>query len=129
VVRSQELKLRFAVLWLLQTVNFTAYVLIELIENRLDPAVAGMRIAVFFFPLSLLAWMSVVSLKASRWPNLVLGALVCWVKLSASLGGASSAVILNELWGFVAAGLVVWYAWKQPAFLSEQAEEPAPDSA
>jgi len=135
-MRSQDLKLRFAVLWLLQTVNYTAYLLIPVIETEpfgagVDPA-RGLRIAVFFFFPSLLAWLSVASLRASRWPNLVFGAFVGWVKLSACLGffgEPSSAVILNELWGFFAASLVVWYAWKQPAILSEQEKEPASASA
>ncbi len=126
-MRLSEWKLKLAVLWLLQPVNYVAYILIALYEAEPFGAAAdpdsGWLLAVFFFVPCLMAWFSVAASKASRWPNLAFGAVFALLKLSAALGlvaDISPPIVFNELWAFLAAGLVVWYAWKLPAVAADE---------
>lgn len=117
-----EWKARIAVLWLLQPVNYVAYILISLFETEpfgaaVEPG-SGLVIAILFFIPCLMAWLSFVSASASRWPNIIFGAIFAIIKLAATLGlvaDLSPAIFFNELWAFFAAALVVWHAWKLPA--------------
>ena len=120
-MQTHERKTMIAVLWLLQIANYIAYILISLFETEPFGAVvepgSGPVIAVFFFIPCLMAWLTLVSLRISRWPNIVLGALFAALKLAAVSGlvtEISAANRFNELWAFLAAALLVWYAWKQP---------------
>ena len=120
-MRLLEQKTTIAVLWLLQVANYIAYILISLFEAEpfgaaIEPG-SGPVIAVFFFIPCLMAWLTLVSLRVSRWPNIVLGAFFASLKLAAVSGlvtEISAANTFNELWAFFAAALIVWYAWKQP---------------
>lgn len=116
-----ERKTIIAVLWLLQVANYISYILISLFETEplgaaIEPG-SGPTIAVFFFVPCLMAWLTLVSLRISRWPNVALGGLFAALKLAALLGlvaEISAAGIFNELWAFFGAALIVWYAWKHP---------------
>jgi hypothetical protein len=117
-----EWRVKLAVLWFAQAVNYAAYVLITLAEtgalgNR--GTETGLLLAIFFFIPCALAWLSfVVRPAVSRWPHLVFGTMFAVIKLGAVLGLAagplSTAARLNELWAFVAAALLVWCAWRYP---------------
>jgi hypothetical protein len=55
--------------------------------------------------------------KVSRWPNIILGLLTLNYKVIALLGvfgDPSPAIIINEIWGGIAAALIIWYGWKIP---------------
>ena len=120
-MQTLETKAKVALLWLLQTVNYAAYILIGFVEAGgvvTTGSADGLLIAIFFFVPCLMAWVSVVAPAASRWPNLVIGGLFVLLKLAATLGlvaPLTPAVFFNELWGLIAAGMLVWYAWKLPA--------------
>ena len=117
-MQTLEWKTKLAVLWLLQTVNYAAYILISLVESQQAEAgteTNGLIVAIFFFIPCLMAWLTLVRPNSSRWPNIVLGGLFVLLKLAATLGlvaPLTPGVFLNELWGLIAAGLVVWYAWQ-----------------
>lgn len=121
-MQAVDWKLKVALLWMLQPVNYVSYILIGLVETEpfgaaVDPS-SGLIIAAFFFVPCVMAWLSVVSPDWSRWPNIALAALFAVLKLAAALGllaEPTPAVFFNELWAFVAAAMLVWYAWKVPA--------------
>jgi hypothetical protein len=94
-----EWRVKLAVLWLAQAVNYAAYVLITLAETGslgTDGTETGLLLAIFFF---IPCAHAVIKLGA------VLGLVA---------GPLSTAVMLNELWAFVAAALIVWCAWRYP---------------
>ena len=121
----QELswKTQIAVLWLLQTVNYAALILINLMQSEI-PGAAGSDgdpngIAIFFFIPCLLAWLVFVLKPAvSRWLHIVFGSLFALLKLIATVmgvpAGESFGYLLNETWGFAAAAILIWLAWKAP---------------
>lgn len=121
-MRTLERRTIIAVLWLLQVANYVSYILISLFETEpfgaiIEPG-SGPVIAAFFFVPCLMSWLTLASIRISRWPNIVLGALFASLKLAAVVGlvaEISAANIFNELWAFFAAALIVWYAWKLPA--------------
>ena len=114
---------QLAVLWLLQTVNYVAIILIAQVETglfgTLEPGSSGMPIAVFFFIPSLLAWLSfALKPSVSRWLHIVFGLLFAVLKLIQVVGSLSEepspAFLLNEVWGLIAAGLILWCAIRLP---------------
>ena len=117
-----EWRVKLAVLWFAQAVNYAAYILITLAETGslgTGGAATGSTLATFFFIPCALAWLSfVVRPGVSRWPHLVFGAMFAVIKLGAVLGFAagplSTGARLNELWALVAAALLVWCAWRYP---------------
>lgn len=130
--RLLEWKLKVAVLWLLQPVNYVSYVLIGLFETQPFGAAAtpeaGLVLAIFFFVPCLMAWVSVVFPHGSRWPNIALAAVFAVLKLAAALGllvELSPAIFFNELWAFLAAALIVWYAWRLPGLHRVESGAPA----
>lgn len=85
-----EWKIKLAVLWLVQPVNYVSYILIGLVETEpfaaaVEPGSAPV-IAIFFFVPCLMAWISVISPSMSRWPNVVLGGVFAILKLAAAVG-------------------------------------------
>jgi hypothetical protein len=128
-MESLKCKARLAVLWLIQSASFTAFLILQSVEHRASAAnqAGGMEdvkasllgIAIFYLILWLMAWLS-MTLKdaANRWTNFVLGLLFAiilgLVSLRTASAGASSAQVLNVFWGFVIALLTIWYSWKWP---------------
>lgn len=129
-----EWKTMIVALWLLQAVNYTAYILILVFQGAASAAGGGeavtesdlLLMVVFFFLPCLLVWLTLASGPAvSHWPNIVVGGLFALIKLVATVGSATGAIgsvdgefpaalFLNELWAFVAAALLVRYAWRLP---------------
>src|SRR5690606_16348799 len=127
-MQAVEWKLKVALLWMLQPVNYVSYILISLFDTQPFGAVepgSGIVVAAFFFTPCLMAWLSVVSPDWSRWPNIVLAAVFAVLKLAAALGllaELTPAVFFNELWAFVAAAMIVWCAWRLPAMSRAKSE-------
>jgi hypothetical protein len=122
-MRALEWRVKLAVLWFAQAVNYAAYVLIAFAETgslgTVGTGETGLLLAIFFFIPCALAWLSfVVQPAVSRWPHLVFGTMFAVIKLGATLGltgeTPSTAILLNELWAFVAAALIVWCARRYP---------------
>ena len=112
---------QIAVLWFVQTVNYVSLILITQIESRLagtpEPESDVLLITIFFFIPCLLAWLAFVLKPAvGRWLHVVFGALFASLKLVVTVGGLASdesfGYLFNEVWGFLAAVLLVWTAWK-----------------
>jgi hypothetical protein len=104
-----------AVLWIIQAVNIAAVVFYGFFEQS-GESKAGITVSLLI-P-CLLAFLS-LTLKASmnHWLSFIFGILVAWVKLRYLIGGLTPADIgfrINELWGFLGAILIVWYAWRLP---------------
>jgi len=115
-------KSKLVVLWILQILNFIAVLIIpesiELIVEEVGPAL-GPLIAFYFFLTSLMMWLTVaVKPSISRWPIIVVGVFYAFVKVqwivNALTGDIVIGLFLTELWGFVAAAMLVWYGWKAP---------------
>ncbi len=120
---------KLAVLWLLQIVNYTAYLFISMQESILvlpsDDAQTAVFLATFFFLPCLAIWLTFFgSRRLSRWLNITLGALIALIKLIATIsavsggitrpdGTLSPALIFNEFWAIPAAAFIVWFAWRE----------------
>lgn len=114
---------QIAMLWLIQVINLVAVICISYFETGLIadmvPEESGLALAAYFFLFALLIWL-VFSLTPTigRWVHIVFGALTVLLKGSyivQSLGGVNSiAFLLNEVWGAVAAAVLVWVAWRLP---------------
>jgi hypothetical protein len=104
-----------AVLWIIQVANFVAVVFYGFFEQSGESKVG---ITVYLLIPCLLAFLS-LTLKASvnRWLSFIFGILFAPVKLRHLIAGFDPAGIgfrITELWGFLGAILIVWYAWKMP---------------
>jgi hypothetical protein len=116
-------RIQLATLWLVQVLNFVSVIFVSYFETGLvtiyEPETVGMLLSVYFLLFAALIWLAFV-LKAGigRWVHLVFGALIVLLKASyvvQSLGGIESgAFLFNEVWGLVAAVLLVWVAWRLP---------------
>jgi hypothetical protein len=121
-------KARLAVLWLIQSINLTAYLVFLVIlraagviqARTVEEAKATVSLVGFIlFIYLLVAWLS-LTLKdtANRWTNLVLGIFFAIMLALTGAGairdGAPSAILLTIVLGFVMALLTIWYAWKWP---------------
>ena len=120
---------RLAVLWLLQIVNYTAYIFISIRESiavlPTDDAQTAAGLAIFYFIPCLAVWLTFFgSRRLSRWCNIGFGALFAIIKLIATIGAVSGgitrpdgtlspALIFNEFWAIPAAAFIVWFAWRE----------------
>ena len=119
---------RLAVIWLIQSINLTAYLVFSVIlkaagviqaqpVEEVKGAVSLAGFIIFIFLLA--AWLS-LTLKdtAIRWINLVLAIFFAIIRtlagIAAFLDGAPSTILLTIVLGFVMAFLTIWYAWKWP---------------
>ncbi len=119
-------KAKMSILWVIQAVAFASVIFLALLGSKTiqvmePPFTERVRwlVTVFFFIPCIMAWLSVILQgAATRWLSLVLGILYAYIKLRTSLGslsqGEMSALLFNEVWGFLTALLIIWYAWKQP---------------
>jgi hypothetical protein len=104
-----------AVLWIIQVVNFAAVVFYGFYEQSGESKVG---ITMFLLIPCLLALLS-LTLKASvnHWLSFIFGILCALVKLRHLIRGLDPAGMgfrINELWGFLGAVLIIWYAWRLP---------------
>jgi len=65
-----------------------------------------------------MVWLSLVLKPAmSRWPSIVLGALLAFVKTTGVIDGITSSspgILITEAWGLVAALFIIWYGTRIP---------------
>jgi hypothetical protein len=116
-------RIQIATLWLVQVINFVSVIFISYFETRLvagyEPESAGVLLSAYFLLFSLLIWLAFV-LKAAiaKWVHIIFGALTVLLKggyVAQGLEGTESVgFLLNEIWGLVAAALLVWVAWRLP---------------
>ena len=113
---------RLVVLWILQALNF---ICVLVIPDSLAAIVAeigealGPLIAFYFFLTSLMMALSVFLKPAIlRWPTMLVGAFYAFVKVQWIAGSLTGEMVvslfLNEVWGLVAALLIIWFGWKIP---------------
>ena len=118
-------KARMSILWIIQAVAFATVLLMATLEPEatrqgLNTQAARFWISGIFFICCIMAWFC-VTLRDSinRWLSFVLGILFAVVKLISFSGGLSSEAVsaayrFHEFWGFLAAVLIIWHAWKWP---------------
>ncbi len=123
----EDWKIKVAVLWLVGMLAALTRILISLLEpgvieqimagqfigQTISPTIMLLLTVIFLIPL-LMAFLSLILRdSASRWANVIVGLVyvVLGIVLLVRYLDAAYAVLLN-LTGFVAAVLVVWYAWK-----------------
>ena len=121
-------KNKLVVLWIFQILNYIAVLLMGSAApaaSRSNSAMASAAenataaIAFYFFLVSLLIW-ATLTLKPSigRWPNMIVGFFFVFVKgywlITSFSGNFPKGMFFTEIWGFVAAVLIVWFSWKYP---------------
>jgi len=114
---------QIAVLWMLQVINFVSIIFISYFETGLiagvTPETSGILLSVYFFVFAVLIWLAFgLKPRIGRWIHIVFGVLTVLLKAGyvvQTLTGANSmAFLLNEAWGAVAAGILIWVAWQLP---------------
>lgn len=113
---------KLIVLWILQVLNFIAVLLIPesmaMVVEEVGDAI-GPLIAFYLFLTCLMMWLT-ISLRPAliRWPIMLVGVCYALVKvqwiINALTGDMVIALFFNEIWGLVAAVMIVWYGWKIP---------------
>lgn len=115
-------KNKIALLWIFQVLNFIAVLTIPeslaVIVEEVGEAL-GLLIAFYFFLSCLMMFLAVFTKPSlSRWPTLVVGIFFAFVKIqwiiNALTGDMVVAQFFTEIWGLIAAAMIVWYAWKVP---------------
>ena len=114
---------QIAALWLLQVMNFISVIFISYFETGqiadMTPETTGVLISVYFFVFALLIWLAFSLTPAiGRWVHIVFGILTVLLKagyiVQTVMGAYSIAFLINEIWGAVAAALLIWFAWRLP---------------
>jgi len=118
---------KLIVLWILQILNLIAVLVIPdsmaLVVAEVGDGI-GPLIAFYFFLTCLMMWLT-ISLRPAltRWPIMLVGAFYAFVKvqwiINALTGDMVIALFFNEVWGLVAAVMIVWYGWKIPEPIAE----------
>jgi len=126
-VGTLKWKIKLSALWVILGLNYVSYHFLSLIGSgevektpiQVSDETIGYIVTIFYLVHCIMIWLSLV-LKdsANRLTNIVLGVLFTAIKAFALvynlLNSGSPSLSFNILWGFVAAALVVWYAWKWP---------------
>lgn len=114
---------QISALWLLQVMNFVSIIFISYFETGLiadmTPESSGVLLSVYFCVFALLIWLAFgLKPRIGRWIHIVFGALTVLLKASyivqTLMGAYSVAFLVNEVWGAVAAGILIWVAWRLP---------------
>jgi hypothetical protein len=116
-------RIQIATLWLVQVINFVSIIFISYFETGLvtgyEPESIGVLLSVYFLVFALLIWLAfVLKVGIGKWVHIIFGGLTVLLKggyVAQSLGGAeSTGFLLNEIWGLLAAALLVCVAWRLP---------------
>jgi len=130
----EDVKIKIAVLWLIYAgAGFASAILgifeEGVIEQVMEGEIEGMKVGpelLLLFAILLLVPLVIAFLpltlkdSTNRWTNIILGivfaflALVGPIEYLAKQSAYSAYVTLIGIVGFVAAALIVWYAWKWP---------------
>ena len=115
-------KNKIVILWIFQILNFIAVLIIPysfaIISEEIG-AGTGALITFYIFLTCLMIWLTVILKPAiSRWPIILVGIFYSSVKVQWIIQGLAGEYaiefILNEIWGLIAAALLIWYGWKIP---------------
>jgi hypothetical protein len=124
-------KNKLVILWILQILNFLAVLVIPeslaAIVEEVGEAI-GPLIAFYFFLTCLMMVLAIFTRPTlSRWPMILVGVFYSLVKIqwitNSLTGDMVLELFLTELWGFVAAAMIIWYGWKipKPVSVAQQA--------
>jgi hypothetical protein len=126
-MESLRWKTRISALWIILTVNFSAFLFLnliestsrkELLETRASEETMG-RIAFLFFVPFIMAWLSqTLKDSANRWTNLILAILFAVLFVGELIGffnaGRPTPILVDTFFALVVNLLIIWYAWKWP---------------
>jgi len=126
----ENLKIKLAVLWIFEAVNWSAYVVMmfmlpgaieEMMAGEIggDPISEGVLLAFSLFwliPLTMAVMSLTLKDSANRWANIIVGVSYLAIGTIISLigGWISIAHLLLDVSLTVALVLIVWNAWKWP---------------
>jgi len=128
----EDWKIKIAALWIVYEFTGIWVPMLELyLPGFMEEIISGemggtpitpellLMLAILMMIAPIMAFMSLtLKNKANRWTNIILGivfagfALVFPVEYLAKQSAYSAFVVLLGIIGFVAAALIVWYAWK-----------------
>ena len=116
-------KSRLVVLWIFQVLNFIAVLVIPASIAAVSAEVGDALgpLIVFYFVLTCaMLWLTLVAKPTvTRWLAILVGIFFAFVKVQWIINSLSGDTIvemfLNEVWGLVAALMLVWYGWKAPS--------------
>jgi hypothetical protein len=124
VINLGDWKTRLSILWIISAVSGVAVLILELFESgdltHLMPTIpvntwSLLLLAVLLLSQLVMAYLSqVLTDKANRWANIIVGAVNGIVALVAFIGmvTAPSVLAINPASGFVFMVLIIWTAWK-----------------
>jgi hypothetical protein len=128
VMELQIWKSKLVALWILQILNFIAVLIIpssmtkiiEEVGEAIEPL-----IAFYFFLTALMIWLTVFAKpNVARWPVIVVGVFYSFVKVQWIVNALSGEIVielfLTEVWGLVAALMIIWLGWNSPKSAATQ---------
>ena len=117
-------KTRLSILWMISAVSGVSFLILELFESGdlthlMPPMSVNAWILLLFNVLFLVSFVmaylsQVLTDKANRWANIIVGAVMAIFPLVAFIGMVTlpSVMAINPLFGIVWSVLIVWTAWK-----------------
>ena len=117
-------KTRLSILWIISAVSGVSFLILELFESGdlthvMPPIPVNtwtlLLFTVLFLVSFVMAFLSqVLTDKANRWANIIVGAVMTIFPLVAFIGMVSipSVLAINPLFGIIWSVLIVWTAWK-----------------
>ena len=117
-------KTRLSILWMISAVSGVSFLILELFESGdlthvMPPMSVNAWILSLFNVLFLVSFVmaflsQVLTDKANRWANMIVGAVMAIFPLVAFIGMVTlpSVMAINPLFGIVWSVLIVWTAWK-----------------
>ncbi len=117
-------KTRLSILWIISAVSGVSFLILELFESGdlthlMDPIPVNTWSLLLFMVLFLVSFVmaflsQVLTDKANRWANIIVGAVMTIFPLVAFIGMVTlpSVMAINPLFGIVWSVLIVWTAWK-----------------
>lgn len=117
-------KTRLSILWIISAVSGVSFLILELFESGdlthiMPPMSVNAWILLLFNVLFLVSFVmaflsQVLTDKANRWANIIVGAVMTIFPLVAFIGMVTlpSVMAINPLFGIVWSVLIVWTAWK-----------------
>jgi hypothetical protein len=124
VINLGDWKTRLSILWIISAVSGVSFLILELFESGdlthiMPPMSVNTWILLLFNVLFLVSFVmaylsQVLTDKANRWANIIVGAVMAVFPLVAFIGMVMlpSVMAINPLFGIVWSVLIVWTAWK-----------------
>jgi hypothetical protein len=124
VINLGDWKTRLSILWIISAVSGVSFLILELFESGdlthiMPPMSVNAWILLLFNVMFLVSFVmaflsQVLTDKANRWANIIVGAVMAIFPLVAFIGMVTlpSVMAINPLFGIVWSVLIVWTAWK-----------------